>query len=459
MKSVICIRPADSLRFVMGQNQPNDVAVKPPEFTTKQFAGLMAGASVGSMFEWYDFYLAATAAAAVWPRIFFPATLDPAVALAVSVMSVGLAYLARPIGAVIFGHFADRYGRRATLVANLLTMGIASVGTAVLPPYVSAGFLSLIMLFAMRFLIGIGLGGETGGAFSWIAEARPNAKHRGFWISWPTAVLTLGKMLSIFAFFLAAYYLTNAEYVAWGWRVPFAVGALLLAVAVIIRIKISESPMFQQLMSKRQVLKYPAFQVMREHGRKIFTLLWLNAYVTATGAFVILPYSVSYLVRLGMNEAFSNLSVTVGTAVAFFTVLLGAYISDYVGRLRTIRIGAVLTIVSLYPYFWLLQTLNPVLIVAAQALLYGIHSSTLGANSAVYAESFPTKYRSSGSGLAYQLAGLVAGLLVALLLPLLLVTYGVLGSWQPIAWAVIILTIVAIVASYFVKETRGSTLE
>jgi MFS family permease len=198
---------------------------------------------------------------------------------------------------------------------------------------------------------------------------------------------------------------------------------------------------------------------MKEHGRKIFTLLWLNAYVTATGAFVILPYSVSYLVKLGMNEAFSNLSVTVGTAVAFFTVLLGAYISDYVGRLRTIRIGAVLTIVVMYPYFWLLNTLNPLLIVAAQALLYGIHSSTLGANSAVYTESFPTKYRSSGSGLAYQLAGLVAGLLVALLLPVLLVTYGVVGSWQPIAWAVIVLTIVAIVASYFVKETRGSTLE
>jgi MFS family permease len=160
-----------------------------------------------------------------------------------------------------------------------------------------------------------------------------------------------------------------------------------------------------------------------------------------------------------MNEAFSNLSVTVGTATAFFAVLLGAYISDYVGRLRIFRISAVLTIVALYPYFWLLNTLNPILILAAQALLYGVNDISLGANSAIYAESFPTKYRSSGAGLTYQLGGVVTGVLVALVLPLLIVAYGIVESWQPIVWVTAVLAIVAIVASYFVKETRGSTLE
>jgi MFS family permease len=411
------------------------------------------------MFEWYDFFLAAVAAAAVWPKIFFPAKFDPALALAVSVMSVGLAYLARPVGAIIFGHIGDKYGRRNTLVWTLILMGISSVGTAILPPYASIGMLALTMIFVFRLLVGIGLGGEQGGAFSWVAEARPNSKHRGFWIAWPNAVLTLGKLLSILAFYVVSASVSSAAYLDWGWRIPFALGALMLVIALLVRIKVMESPMFQQLQAKRSVLKYPAFQVMREEWRKIFKLLWLMAYSATITGMLILPYSVSYLVARGVNDAFANLSVTVGTAVSFFIMLTGGYLSDIAGRIKVIRAGAALTIAVLYPYMFLLQTLNPIMIIAGQAMLYPICQGQLGAASTLYVESFATKYRYSGAGITYQLGGMITGILVAVILPVFLITYGVIGSWQPIVLVNIALCLLAIVSTFFLKETRGTALE
>lgn len=411
------------------------------------------------MFEWYDFFLAATAAASVWPRIFFPSTLDPALALAVSIATVGVAQLAKPVGAVLFGHIGDKYGRRNTLVWTLVLMGFSSLGTALLPPYASIGVLSLVMLFIFRIIVGVGLAGEFGGAVSWVAEARPNSKHRGFWVSWPTAVLTLGKILSIFAFFLASSYLPTAAYLDWGWRVPFAVGAVLLAIGLIIRLKVIESPMFQQLQAKRSVLKHPTFQVVKDHWRKIFVMVWLNATCVSISGLIILPYSISYLIKLGVGEAFANLSVTGGTASAFFAILGGAYVSDYVGRLKVVRVASLLLILSLYPYFFLLNTLNPTWILLAQMLLYSVGVFPLGSNSTLLGESFATKYRYSGSGLAYQFSNFVLGILVAIVLPLFLVTYGVVGAWLPIVWVTIGLAVVSLAASFFVKETKGTVLE
>jgi MFS family permease len=411
------------------------------------------------MFEWYDFFLAAAAAASVWPRIFFPANFDPAIALAVTVAAFGIGYFARPVGAVVFGHLGDKYGRRNSLVWTLIIMGVSCVGTALLPPYASIGMLALAMIFVFRFLVGFGLGGELGGAFSWILEAKPDSKRRGFWMSWPYAVLGLGKLLAIFAFYVASASLSHAAYYDWGWRVPFAVGAVMLGVGFILRLKIMESPMFQQLAAKRKVLKYPAFQVVREQGRKIFVLIMLTC-IAGISATVFLPYSVSYLVKLGMDEAFANLSVTGGTAAAFFGSLGLAYLSDYVGRLKVIRVGAVLIMLFMFPYFFLLNTVNPLLIIIAQVLLYAPTVGCSGCVSILITESFATKYRYSGSGITYQFAQLLwAGIPIVILLPMFLVTYGVVGASQPVIWITIAMCIVTIASSLFVKETAGTTLE
>jgi MFS family permease len=315
------------------------------------------------------------------------------------------------------------------------------------------------MLFIFRILIGVGIGGETGGALSWVAEARPKSRYRGFWISWPTAVLTLGKLVSIFVFYILAVRVSSTAYLDWGWRIAFYLGAALLVIGVIIRLKILESPMFQQLRTKRAVLKYPAFQVIKEQGRKIFVLLWLSGYIVAIPGFIILPYSVSYLTKIGVNENFATLSVTIGTAVAFFTILLGALISDYVGRLKVLRVGCILMIAAFFPYFWMLNTLNIFWILAAQAMIYGIDEAPVGANMALFAESFATKYRASGTGLTYQLSGFVTGVVIAFVLPALLLKYGIVDAWQPIVWVSIGITVMSLAASFFVKETRGVALE
>jgi MFS family permease len=220
-----------------------------------------------------------------------------------------------------------------------------------------------------------------------------------------------------------------------------------------------ESPMFQQLQVKRNVLKFPAFEVLREQWRKILTMLWMDFYIAATASFVILPYSVSYLTNLGVNPAFASASVGAGNAAAFLVILGAAYLSDYVGRLKILRLGAILSIATIFPYFFLLQTLNPIWIVLAQILFYSICEIPAGSNKVLYTESFSTKYRYSGSGLTYQLAGLCSGVVMALVFPTIVLIYGVLGAWQPIVWVSIAMAIPSLVASFLVKETRGIALE
>jgi MFS family permease len=226
-----------------------------------------------------------------------------------------------------------------------------------------------------------------------------------------------------------------------------------------VRAKVMESPMFQQLSVKRKVLKYPAFQVIREQPSKILFLTMVGACI-GLGNIVILPYSVSYLVKLGVDESFANLSVTGGTAVAFFTMLGGAYLSDYVGRLKVIRAVSILVILVIFPYFFLLNTLNPLLIIFAQVLIYAVMQISVGCMNVLNAESFATKYRYSGSGICLQFSSLLwIGIPVAVVVPAFLLTYGVVGASQPIIWTTIALCIVVLVASFFVKETRGAALE
>jgi MFS family permease len=345
------------------------------------------------------------------------------------------------------------------LVWNLLLMGIASVGTAMLPTYASVGLFAVIMLFVFRFIIGVGVGGEAGGAWSWIAEARPNSKHRGFWISWPTSVISMGKLVSIFVFYVLAVIVSPAAFIDWGWRIAFYLGALLVAIGLVIRVKIMESPMFQQLRARRAILKDPIIQVIKKEWRKIFTMIWLDWYCIAVPGLLILPYSVSYLTKIGVNEIFATLSVTIGTAAGFFTVLLGGYISDYIGRLKLLRIGGILMIASFYPYLWMLNTTNVIWILAAQTLLYGVDDFPHGSNEAIYTESFPTKYRASGIGLTYQISGFLAGVVLAVVLPIIIVTYGVVDAFQPLIWVGIGMTVMSIASTFFVKETKGITLE
>jgi MFS family permease len=230
-------------------------------------------------------------------------------------------------------------------------------------------------------------------------------------------------------------------------------------IGIVVRAKILESPLFQQLQARRNVLKYPAVQVFKEEGRKLFTLLWLDAWVALLPALVVLPYSVSYLVKLGVSESFATLSVTAGTGIATVAVLGGAFLSDYIGRVKMQRIGAIVSLAFLYPYFLLLNSLNWIWIMVAQAMIYCLFELPTGSDKALYAESFSTKYRYSGSSLAFQLGSMLTGIMVGILLPFYLVAFGVTGAWLPIVLTSAAMIIIALIATLFVKETRGTSIE
>jgi MFS family permease len=263
----------------------------------------------------------------------------------------------------------------------------------------------------------------------------------------------------VFAFALAAAALAPAAYLDWGWRVPFALGALGVFVAIFVRLKLMESPLFRRLTEKRQVLKYPAFEVIRHEGRRIFTMLWINIYASMIAAFVMLPYSVSYLVKMGVDESFANLSITWAAFAAVPVTVLGSLLSDYIGRKRNFWLSAGIFIPCMCIYFPLLNTLNPLYIIAAQVLLYCAFVPAVSSNRTMFAENFPTKYRASGMGITDQLAAAITGILISFALPALLMNYGVIGAALPVSLISIGVVVLGVFASLFVKETRGIALE
>jgi len=384
--------------------------------------------------------------------------MDPTVALAISVSTVGIAYFARPIGAIVFGHVSDKYGRKTTMIWTLTVMGVSCVATAILPVYNVIGMLAIALIFVFRFLVGLGLGGESGTGYSWILEARPNSKHRGLFSSFVQLPSSPARGIAVIFFAAIGSTFAPGPYLDWGWRIPFAAGALGVVVAILVRSKLMESPMFQRAASKREVLKYPAFEVIRHEWRKIFTLLWVNGSAVMFAAFVTLPYSVSYLVKMGVGESFANMSVAYGTFFSWFNAV-GACISDYIGRKRWFWIGSVFCIAVVCVYFPLLNTLNPLYIILAQILFTLSYSYSASSNRTMFAESFPTKFRASGMGLSDNLASAVTGVVIAFILPGLLVTYGVIGAALPVTLICIAVVLIGVIASHFVKETKGVTLE
>jgi MFS family permease len=419
----------------------------------------MIATYMGGLVEWYDFYIVAAAAGTVWPKLFFPSSFDPVLALAISVSSVGVAYFARPVGAIIFGHVSDKYGRRRTMVWTLTTMGVSCLLTAILPAYNVIGMSAIVLVFIFRFLVGLGLGGESGSGYSWIMEARPNSKYRGFWTSWVQTPSSFARGTAVFAFALAAAALAPAAYLEWGWRIPFVLGALGVFLAILVRAKLMESPLFQRLTQRREVLKYPAFEVIKREGRRIFTMLWINIYASMIAAFVMLPYSVSYLVKMGVDESFANLSITWAAFAAAAPTVLGPLLSDHIGRKKTLWLSAAIFIPSMCIYFPLLNTLNPLYIIAAQVLLYCSFVPAVSSNRTMFAENFPTKYRASGMGITDQLAAAMTGIFISFALPALLMTYGVIGAALPVSLISIGVMVLGVVASLFVRETKGIALE
>jgi metabolite-proton symporter len=377
-----------------------------PQVVGSQRRRAVIASTVGTTIEWYDFFLYGTAAALIFPEIFFPGEERYAgVIFAFGTQFVGFA--ARPIGAAIFGHYGDRIGRKATLITTLLIMGIGTALIGVLPGYAAIGIAAPLLLTVLRLLQGIAVGGEWGGsvllAMEWGSE-----KRRGFMASWPQLGVPLGLLLST-AMVQIMSRATGPDFETWGWRVPFLVSVVLVAVGLYVRLRVLESPEFAAVKETGSVAKLPVLDAIRTQWRDILTSAFVRMAEQAP-FYLFITFVLTYGTReLGLPRDQLLTDTLVAAAVGLVSVPLFGHLSDLIGRRRMYAIGVVLTGLFAFPYFGLLNTRSGGLVLLAIVISLIFHDMMYGPQAALIAESFGTNIRYSGAGLGYQLASVFAG--------------------------------------------------
>src|SRR5579859_413973 len=377
------------------------------EVTRRQLRRAVVASTIGTSIEWYDFFLYGSAAALVLNTQFFP-NVDPSsgVLLAFGTNFVGFA--ARPVGAAIFGHYGDRIGRKATLVMTLALMGIGTFLVGLVPPYASIGVLGGILLTLLRALQGIGVGGEWGGSVLLSMEWGARTGKRGFIASWPQFGVPVGLLLSNGMLALVTA-LTGPNFATWGWRIPFLLSIVLVAVGLWIRLGILETPVFSRLLEQKRTYAAPVAEVLRRNWREViltcllrtgqqapFYIFWTYVLVYATTA-----------VKLQRQDVLND--TLIASAVSLVTVPLWGHLSDRFGRRRTYLVGAAAMALFAWPYFALLDTAIPGLVLLAIVLAPVVHDIQYGPQAAFIAEAFPPRVRYSGASLGYHLASITAG--------------------------------------------------
>ena len=408
---------------------------------------------IGTTIEWYDFFLYGTAAALVFNRLFFP-TIEPAAGTMAAFATYAVGFFARPLGGIIFGHFGDRLGRKSMLVTTLMMMGVATFLIGVLPTYEQAGVLAPVLLVALRFVQGLGVGGEWGGAVLMAVE-HGHAGRRGFYASWVQAGVPVGLLLATAVFNLFSA-LPEEKFLAWGWRVPFLLGILLMAVGLFIRLAIVESPVFARMKAAKSEARLPILEVLRDHPRNV--LVAMGARFAENACFYIFTvFVLTYATRqLGLAQSTLLNGVLLGSAVQLVAIPLFGALSDRVGRRPVYLGGAVFLAMFAFPFFWLVDTKATAAIwVAIVAGLIG-HSAMYGPQAAFFSELFGTRVRYSGASLGYQLASPLAGGLAPLIGTALLHWSG--GKPWPVAAYLVGMAVITIVSVWLAEETHRSDL-
>ena len=420
----------------------------------RQLRRAVVASTVGTAIEWYDFFLYSVVTGLVFAKLFFPES-DPLTGTleAFAVYAVGFA--ARPVGAAIFGHYGDRIGRKATLISTLMVMGIATFLVALVPTYESVGIWGAIILTVLRFVQGVGVGGEWGGSVLIAMEWARSNHSRGFIASWPQFGVPCGLFLANLAV-LALSQMSGEQFLSWGWRVPFVLSLILVAVGLWIRLGILETPVFTRLVREQKIERTPMLEVIKRQPLEI--ILSAFARVAEQAPFYIFTAFVfSYGVGiLKISRDFLLVAVLAASVLSFVSIPLFGHISDRIGRKRMYTIGAATVGVFGFIYFGMLNTGSLVLIFVAVVLSIVPHDMMYGPQAALIAESFTGRLRYSGASLGYQLASVIAGGQAPLIAAWLFAEY---QSGYAIAAYILVCAVISLIATALMKDYTGKDID
>lgn len=416
----------------------------------KKSSHRLAGISsmVGTTIEWYDFFIYGAAAALIFNKLFFP-NLDALTGVLAAFATYAVGFIGRPLGGIVFGHFGDKIGRKSMLLLTLMMMGIPTVMIGLLPTYETIGYWAAFALVVLRFIQGMAMGGEWGGAVLMAVEHAPEGK-KGFWGSLPQASTGGGLMLASIALWLVSLLPEQALF-SWGWRLPFLASILLLGVGWYIRVKVPESPDFEKNKHKVEAVKIPAFRVIQEHPKKVLRIIVARAAENAW-FYMASTFTLAYTTtQLGIARADILFATICGAAVIMVMTPLCGHLSDKVGQRNMFMFGLLVLALYCYPFFMMLNTKDPVWVWTAIVLAIGVVFPIMYApQSQLFARQFPAEIRYSGISISVQFAGVLGGGLAPMIATKLLGIGG--GSPHLIAAYICAMAVIAIICTSFMSK-------
>jgi MFS family permease len=418
-----------------------------------QLRRALIASTVGTAIEWYDFLLYGTVSALVFGPIFFPQS-DPLMGVLQSFGVFFIGFVGRPIGAAIFGHWGDRIGRKATLIATLLLTGLATTAVGLVPTYQSVGMWGAVILTLLRLVQGIGVGGEWGGSVLLAMEWARTTKNRGFLSAWPQFGAPFGFFLANCAVLVFSY-LSGDDFKVWGWRIPFLISIVMVGIGMWIRLGIRETPVFLKVVEERRVERVPVLEVLKRQPKQVILSALLRLPEQGPG-FVFGTFVFTYATTvLGQTRNFVLTAVITQTIIGFLWVVCAGALSDRIGRKNMYMIGAASVGIYGFIYYALLNTGIPWVIFVAIAISLVPIMTQYGPEAALIAESFSPRLRYSGTSIGYQLASIIAGGPAPIIATWLLATF---HSSVPIALYILALAIIGIISTAMLTDYTGKDI-